>query len=336
MLPSFPLCLEWLDYAPASSPSSSDPSLPGNYIAVGTFDPEIEIWSLDTVDALYPDAILGRPDKTREHIPVPSGTGKKKKKKDKPRKATTAHHVDAVLSLSWNRTHRNLIASASADKTVKVWDLSRDCSGDGEGGGAISSFDLHKDKVQGVQWNATRPDILLTGSYDRTVRVLDTRTRDPCVGAVVGSDVEALRWDPWDSHSFYVCPFFISFLPTPPLTFISHSQVSLENGLVVNFDERVLPSNLDLPSPSRFTLSAHDGAVSALDVNPHIRGCIATGGTDKIVKVWNIDDNGSTKRDVSLVTSRDLGVVRVLSLVLVFRDPFADTCCGRNRAKCSR
>ena len=88
-------------------------------------------------------------------------------------------------------------------------------------------------------------------------------------------------------------------------------QVSLENGLVLNFDARALPSNLSSPSPARFTLSAHDGAVSALDVNPHIRGCLATGGTDKTVKVWNIADDPDTgKRAVSLVTSRDLGVVR--------------------------
>jgi periodic tryptophan protein 1 len=84
--------------------------------------------------------------------------------------------------------------------------------------------------------------------------------------------------------------------------------VSLENGIVLNFDARTLPSDLSQPSPARFTLSAHDGAVSALDVNPHIRGCLLTGGTDKLVKIWNIVDNGS-KRDVTLVTSRDLGVV---------------------------
>ena len=89
-----------------------------------------------------------------------------------------------------------------------------------------------------------------------------------------------------------------------------HSQVSLENGLVVNFDARALPSDLDSPSPARFTLSAHDGAVSALDINPHVRGVIATGGTDKIVKIWNVADDPDTgKRQVSLVTSRDLGVV---------------------------
>lgn len=86
--------------------------------------------------------------------------------------------------------------------------------------------------------------------------------------------------------------------------------MSLENGLVLNFDVRALPSNLELPSPSRFTLSAHDGAVSSIDVNPHIKGCIATGGTDKLVKVWNVtDEDDGGKRNVSLVTSRDLGVV---------------------------
>jgi periodic tryptophan protein 1 len=78
----------------------------------------------------------------------------------------------------------------------------------------------------------------------------------------------------------------------------------------LNFDVRALSSNLDQPSPARFTLSAHDGAVSSIDVNPHIRGCIVTGGTDKFVKVWNItDEEKAGKKNVSLVTSRDLGVV---------------------------
>ncbi|KAG6845473.1 hypothetical protein H0H87_008833 [Tephrocybe sp. NHM501043] len=283
MLPNFPLCLEWLDFTPASSsspaPSTANPGF-GNYIAVGTLDPEIEIWSLDTVEAMYPDSILGRPDQTKAHIPTPLGTGKKKKKKTKHRTAEKGYHVDAVLGLSWNKVQRNLLASASADRTVKLWDLSRDptMSGeDGSAGGAIRSFDVHKDKVQAVQWNTKEPSVLLTGSYDRTVRTFDSRSPTTGVGAILGSDVEALRWDPWEDHGFYV---------------------SLENGLVLNFDVRTLPSNLDNPSSARFTLSAHDGAVSSIDVNPHIRGCIVTGGTDKLVKVWNVtDDTDGGKRN---------------------------------------
>jgi periodic tryptophan protein 1 len=184
----------------------------GNYIAVGTLDPEIEIWSLDIVEAMYPDIVLGRPDKTAAHVPTPLGTGKKKRKKNKHRTVSSQHHVDAVLSISWNKTHRNLLASASADRTVKLWDLRRDPTivgggggEDGEGGGAIRSFDkVHKDKVQAVQWNDKEPTVLLTGSYDRTVRMFDTRAPDAGVGAIVGADVEALRWDPWENHGFFV------------------------------------------------------------------------------------------------------------------------------------
>jgi periodic tryptophan protein 1 len=319
MLPNFPLCLEWLDFPPAASSSSSSdadaPSPPtkqfGNYIAVGTLDPEIEVWSLDVVEAMYPDIVLGRPDKTAAHVPTPLGTGKKKRKKNKHRAASSQHHVDAVLSLSWNRTHRNLLASASADRTVKLWDLSRDptIAGGEDGTGAIRSFDkVHKDKVQAVQWNEKEPTVLLTGSYDRTVKTFDTRAPDAGVGAVVGADVEALRWDPWENHGFYVsCSLSCSLTLSNPNQVVS--QVSLENGLVVNFDARTLPTNLNSPSPARYTLSAHDGAVSALDISPHIRGCIATGGTDKMVKLWNVADGDGGKPSVSMVASRDLGVV---------------------------
>jgi len=149
--------------------------------------------------------------------------------------------------------------------------------------------------------------VLLTGSYDRTVRTFDSRAPDAGVGAVVGSDVEAMRWDPWEEYGFYV---------------------SLENGLVLNFDVRTLPSNLSSPSPAKFTLSAHDGAASALDINPHIKGCIVTGGNDKLVKVWNVVDDGESQRSVSLVTSRDLGVGKVFSTTFSPDDPLTLAAAG--------
>ncbi|KAH6909138.1 transducin family protein/WD-40 repeat family protein [Coprinopsis sp. MPI-PUGE-AT-0042] len=308
MLPNFPLCLEWLDYHPASSSSNTPTPTAefGNYIAVGTLDPEIEIWSLDQVEAMYPATVLGRPDKTKAHVPIPLGTGKKKKKKMKERAKDEKCHVDAVLGLSWNRNMRNLLASASADRTVKLWDLSRDPLAGGENAGAIRSFDVHKDKVQAVHWNTQEPSVLLTGSYDRTVRTFDSRAPGAGVGAAVGSDVEALRWDPWESYGFHWKMAWSSTM-TP----------------------RTLPSNLENPSPARFTLSAHDGAASSIDVNPHLKGCLVTGGTDKQVKIWNVtgDDDGG-KRQVSLVTSRDLGVGKVFSTVWSPDDPLTIAAAG--------
>ncbi|KAG5455617.1 MAG: hypothetical protein BJ554DRAFT_4904 [Olpidium bornovanus] len=108
MLPAFPLCLEWLDFRVGRK---RDLEGGGNYVAVGTFDPEIEIWDLDTTDAMYPDAILGRATAQEETCATPSKGEKKKKNKKKKKKAVSSsankeRHVDAVLGLAWNHNHR--------------------------------------------------------------------------------------------------------------------------------------------------------------------------------------------------------------------------------------
>ncbi len=309
LLPAMPLCLEWLDFCPGRTTEARQK---GNFVAVGTLDPEIEIWSLDVVDGLYPDAILGPPPKEQQQpeqssisdttaVTVAGGEGGKKKKKKKPKKAKVVanaeYHVDSILSLSWNRAHRNLLASSSADKTIKLWDLARPTSSP-----ALRSFDsLHGDKIQAVQWNPKEPTVLLSGSWDGSVRVFDSRAPEAFVGTRVASDVECLKWDPWEPAGFLV---------------------SMENGMVQSYDSRMLASNKDAgPSRPLWTLSAHDSSVSSLDINPHIKGCVVTGGTDNMVKVWNVEDQVAGKRNISLVTARDLGVGKVFSASFCPDDP---------------
>lgn len=76
LLPSFPLCIEWMNY----DPESKDP---GNMCAIGCIDPIITIWDLDIQDTLEPAVKLG-------------SKGKRKKGIEK------FGHTDAVLDLSWN------------------------------------------------------------------------------------------------------------------------------------------------------------------------------------------------------------------------------------------
>lgn len=191
MLPAIPLTVEWLNTPVGKGPIEENSR--GNFVAVGTMDPDIEIWDLDIVDCMYPNAILGQGAEDMPNGEKP----KKKKKKKKSKKANDDYHVDAVLSLAANRTHRNLLASSSADKTVKLWDLNTTkCA---------KSYTYHTDKVCSLAWHPKETTVLLSGSYDRTVVAADMRAPDAKVPRWgVESDVEQVRWDPHDPNFFYV------------------------------------------------------------------------------------------------------------------------------------
>lgn len=273
MLPAIPLCVEWLDL-PVGKPGV-DKNSRANFVAVGTFDPDIEIWDLDTVDCMYPNAILGQAGQNKGGD---EGT-KKKKKNKKSKKANDEFHVDAILSLAANRHHRNLLASSSADKTVKLWDLhTASCA---------KSYTHHTDKVCSLAWHPKESTVLLSGSYDRTVVAADMRAPDakaPRWG--VESDVENVRWDPHDPNYFYV---------------------STESGIIHFHDVRKAPANPSATKPV-WMLQAHDESVSSFDINPTIPGFLATGSGDRQVKLWNIQPTGPT-----MVVSRDLDVGKVFS-----------------------
>lgn len=206
MLPSFPLCVEWLDFR-AGGGSSDDDKRTGNFIAVGSFDPSIEIWDCDVVDGLYPHALLGQATSLEKPEAKPKGTGKKKRRQIVQPAANSDYHVQPVLSLSWTNKFRNLLLSGSADGTIKLWDLTRESPMN-----ARTSWDkIHGgEKVQAVEWNRApagsgADTAVLSGGWDRTVRVWDPMTKEgDGFGVAVGADIECVRWDPWSSTSFYV------------------------------------------------------------------------------------------------------------------------------------
>lgn len=279
MLPAFPLCVEWVNYRP-SNPENDI----GNFAAIGTFDPQIEIWNLDSIDKAFPDLILGEPE------PNSMGslkTTKSKKNKKSKSKHVTTHHTDAILSLSHNKLHRNVLASSSADHTVKLWDLNT--------GTCVRSFNhIHSNKtVSSSKWHPTEDSILLTGGYDGTcaitdVRISDEKTMTKNYKISNGlEDIETVAWG-LNPEIFYC---------------------GTDNGNIYCYDVR----NSEAPL---WTLHAHDAGISALDVNPNIPGLLVTAAMgEKQVKLWkypiNNDDKGA--KGPSMLLSRDFDVGNVLS-----------------------
>jgi periodic tryptophan protein 1 len=290
LLPAFPLALAWMDVDPTRRQSS------GNFAAVGSFEPGIEIWNMDVLDAVEPVATLGGADYeaaralAEQEISGGGGGGKKDKKKKKKSKkkgessdlpqvpVKPGSHEDAVLGLSWNREFRNVLASCSADTTVKVWDVA-ECK-------VSHTLTYHTNKVQAVAWNPAEGQILLSGGFDQKVCMADMRTPDGAPASWdIPADVEALAWDPHNPTSF---------------------AVSAENGEVLFYDARGGAGSKPL-----MQLAAHSKATSALAFNPAVKGMILTASTDKKIKLWGLDVGSGTAPE--LLASEDLKVGAIFS-----------------------
>jgi len=218
MLSNLPLCLEWLDYLP------DDTSKSGNLVAVASTDPVIELWDLDVLDSLKCKSKLGR-------------------RKSKKKKLSRVGHKDAVLSLSWNKQVKNVLASGSADHNVILWDLST--------GQDVKTLNPHTEKVQSVTWHPYEKQTLLTGSSDKTARLFECESGD-CKTYDIGQEVEIVAWNHFQPYNFLV---------------------GTETGDVICHDAR--------STEPVWKISAHDSAVSGLSLSSQCPGCLITVSEDK-------------------------------------------------------
>ncbi|TRY73816.1 hypothetical protein TCAL_02578 [Tigriopus californicus] len=233
LLPSFPLALEWLSYDPGEETG-------GNFMAVGTMEPVIDVWDLDVVDGLEPAYRLGQ-------------KGQKKKK------IKAVGHKDAVLALAWNHHVEYILASGSVDQSVLLWDLS--------GGQVKHQLNAHMEKVQALQWHPFESNNLLTGCCDKKARVFDCRGSEFKAWQVEG-EVEKVVWNHFNPFTFlvatdtgYVQMIDVRQEKAPIWTLQAHSEGV--NGL-----------SLSTQCPDMMVTVSSDRTMKVWDIANHKPGCV--------------------------------------------------------------
>ncbi|GIY26767.1 periodic tryptophan protein 1 homolog [Caerostris darwini] len=241
VLSAYPLALEWLDFYGSNES-------PGNYIAIGDMSPVIKIFDLDVVDIIEPEYCLG------EEL--------KKKKKKEP-KIECRGHEDAVISLSWNKHARNILASGSADSSIIIWDLEEQT--------VLNKLIYHTGKVQALQWHPFESPFLLSGCTDGLIRVYDHRSHDAeCKSWSVDGEIERVQWNLFDSLKIFC---------------------STDTGFVYSIDMR---------SNKIENVKAHNEGITGLDMSQERINILLTASMDKTVKIWNIEDGFTLLRALKL------------------------------------
>lgn len=276
-MPAYPLCLA---HGRVSSTGTT-----GNYCAVGTFSPGIEIWNLDVLNALEPSCVLGGEDTTYADEQMKAqmmrqaggGTDQQKLQLGGGKSIHSAgglrpgSHTDAVMALSWNFTHQQVIASGSADCTVKLWDVTRAGNTDEVDTNekcCSATLAHHRDKVQSVAWHPQEGTLLATGSYDKTVALLDARnsSRENVKSVKITDDCETIEWDPF--HPEYL-------------------TVASEDGTVTCWDVRQFETSKPL-----WSFVANEFGVGDMSYNSCVPGLLTT-CSDKTVTLWDTYQNGA-------------------------------------------
>jgi len=235
-LPAIPLSLAWL-------PRAGGAEEEGAFAAVGSFLTFIEIWDLDVLDAPEPVLTLGGCKRAEENYIS------RKLKKQQLKKSS---HKDAVLTLAWNPSVKKVLASGSADASVKLWDVNT--------GDCLETLRHHSAPVQVAQWCPLQPQYLATASFDRTLITVDCRSGARGPSWQLAANPEAV-------------------------VFSTHQQellwCTLESGALLHFDAR-------RPGEPVWQCAAHNGEAAGLASNPIVPGLLATAGVDRQVKLWDV------------------------------------------------
>ncbi|HEX7330436.1 MAG TPA: TIR domain-containing protein [Pyrinomonadaceae bacterium] len=197
-------------------------------------------------------------------------------------------HRDAVMSLAFD-SQGSTLASGSADKTVKLWDV--------QSGRLLRTHADHERNAMSVAFDP-QGDMLLSGSSDGTVKLWDVRSGKLLDTVnVQGTFLVCLAFDPWGrmiatgnfENSVHLWEARSGKLLH---TLEGHQDAvwsvafDMESTLASASDDHVVKLWEVHSGKLLHTLTGHQSTVKSLAFDPQ-GGTLATGSADNTVKLWD-------------------------------------------------
>lgn len=169
-------------------------------------------------------------------------------------------HDGPVLCLNGSAFNRNVLASGSADETLKVWDVAENK--------CVHTYAHHDNKVQCARWHPTEQAVLCSAAFDKKLALLDVRQPNQAAFADLPAEAESTVWSRHKPFQLFA---------------------SSDNGQVVCYDVRKVVAK---EQGRLFTIMAHDVACTSIQDTP-TPNLLATTGLDGFVKIWNVESSPS-------------------------------------------
>jgi periodic tryptophan protein 1 len=125
-------------------------------------------------------------------------------------------------------------------------------------------------QAQSVLWHFSEGWLLSSGSFDKTVALMDCRNGSVVAKYGITADIEAMAWDPHCSYHLYC---------------------ATEDGVITAFDARFNQGHA-------FRWQAHGGTVSSMSFCSSVPGLLATASIDKTVRIWDTYNMHNTANNV--------------------------------------
>lgn len=227
----YPLCSEWISLGSFNENNN-------NIVAIGSFNGEINLWNLDYIESIDPILTLGK----------------------------YKGHSNAVMSLAIHSRNYKLLASGSADETVKLWDLNE--------GSCINTYSNCSDKVQCLEWHHSENNILIAADYSRSIQLIDIRS----------ANCQALM----KFNKEYGDPESI-VLPNANIYDNGNTLIiSTENGFISGYDLRMLSEDY---VRSKFSILANHYSKPVTSIcYTSVPNMLVSCDLDGVSKVWDLSN----------------------------------------------